>query len=249
MDEEYIIQKARVGFDDDFSKINYMEERTGDNEHLQNILRCLNIKPHSKVLDLGTGSGFLAFPIAQGNLECSVIGLDIAVRTLSQNREKASIMKLNNISFIDYDGINFPFADNTFDYIVTRYALHHFPNIDKTFMEMGRVIKTGGTLFISDPTPNAIDNLRFIDIFMQMKDDGHVKFYTKSEFTDLGDKHGFQFTDSFDSSIRFPSNRTAKYLQIADSINDNIIESYDIEVKQGQVYITEQIVNLVFKKQ
>lgn len=248
MDTQTTIQKAREGFDEDFSKNNYMEKRTGDTEHLQKILTCLNIIPNSNILDLGTGGGFLAFPIAQINGECSVFGLDIAVRTLTSNREKASMMDLNNLKFIDYDGINFPFEDNSFDYVVTRYALHHFPDIEKTFVEIRRVLKTEGILFISDPTPNVIDNIRFVDTFMQMKDDGHVKFYLKSEFMELADKHGFQIIDSFDSKIRFSSERTTKYLQIAGDIDEKIIESYDIEVKQGQVLITEQIVNLMFIK-
>lgn len=249
MDEQAIIRKARAGFDEDFSKINYMEQRTGDNEHLHNIIAHLKITPHSRILDLGTGSGFLSFPIAQSNAECTVIGLDIAVRTLQQNREKASMVGLSNLNFVDYDGINFPFEDNTFDYVVTRYALHHFPDIEKTFMEIGRVIKTGGILFVSDPTPNAIDDIRFVDTFMQMKDDGHVRFYLKAEFIDLAEKYGFQLVDSFESEIRFPSNRTEKYLQIVDKIDEKIIESYDIEVNQGEVSITEQVNNLMFMKQ
>ena len=40
------------------------------------------------------------------------------------------------MKFIDYDGIEFPFADNTFDCVVSRYALHHFPDIEKAFSEI-----------------------------------------------------------------------------------------------------------------
>lgn len=248
MDESTIIQKARAGFDEDFSKKNYMEQRTGDAVHLQKILSCLNIVPHSKILDLGTGSGFLAFPMAQDNSESIVVGLDIAVRTLEQNRKKASMMRLSNLNFVDYDGINFPFEDGTFNYVVTRYALHHFPDIEKTFTEINRVLKRGGVLFVSDPTPNEVDNIRFVDTFMQMKDDGHIRFYLKSEFVELTGKHGFQLVDSFASEIRFPSNRTEKYLQIAGSIDEKIIDSYEIEVNQGEIYITEQVNNLMFLK-
>lgn len=248
MDEQTIIQKARAGFDEDFSKINYMEQRTSDIEHLYKIMHYLNITPRSKILDLGTGSGFLAFPIAQANPDSTVVGLDIAVRTMAQNKEKASMMGLSNLNFMDYDGMKFPMKDNTFDYVVTRYALHHFPDIEKSFIEIRRVLKVGGILFISDPTPNGIDSIRFVDTFMQIKDDGHVKFYLKSEFTELARKHGFQIIASFDSKIRFPSERTEKYLQIADSIDEKILESYDIEVNHGQVYITEQVNNLMFLK-
>jgi ubiquinone/menaquinone biosynthesis C-methylase UbiE len=246
--EQEIIEKARKGFDEDFAKKNYMEKRTGDDEHLNLIINCLNITPKSKILDLGTGSGCLAFPISKINNKSEVIGLDIAVRTLAQNREKASQIGLNNLNFVDYDGINFPFENNVFDYVVTRYALHHFPNIDKTFEEISRVIKPGGMLFISDPTPNENDSIRFVDTYMQMRDDGHVKFYSKFEFIELAGKYSFRLVDSFSSEIRFPSDRTEKYLKIANTIDKNIVNGYKIDVINGQNYITEKVVNMLFVK-
>jgi ubiquinone/menaquinone biosynthesis C-methylase UbiE len=249
MKEQEIIEKVRKGFDEDFSKKNYMEKRTGDNQHLNKILSYLNISPKSKILDLGTGNGYLAFSIAKISKDSEVIGLDIAVKTLTQNREKASQMELTNLNFLDYNGINFPFEHNMFDYVVTRYALHHFPNIHKTFEEIRRVIKPGGIFFISDPTPNENDYIRFVDTYMQMKDDGHVKFYTKSEFVKLAEKYNFKLADSFSSEIRFPSDRTEKYLKITDTIDKKLLDSYKIYVKNGQTYITEQVVNLLFIKQ
>lgn len=249
MDIQTIIQKASEEFDKDFAKDNYMEQRTGDDEHLYAILSRLNIAPYSKVLDLGTGSGYLAFPIAGKYNNCTVIGLDIAVQTLKKNKEKASLLQQNNLDFLSYDGINFPFDDNIFDCVVTRYALHHFPDIDHTFSEISRVLKTEGSLFISDPTPNEIDGVRFVDTFMQMKDDGHVRFYLKSEFVDLAGKYGLRLIDSFDSKIRFPSDRTVKFLKIADQIAEDIIKSYDIDIVNDQVYITEHVVNLLFEKE
>lgn len=248
MKEQEIIEKARKGFDEDFAKKNYMENRTGDDKHLNVILNSLDIAPKSKILDLGTGSGYLAFPIAKINCESEIIGLDIAVRTLTQNRERAYNMGLKNLNFVDYNGVKFPFENNVFDYVVTRYALHHFPNIDKTFKEISRVVKPGGVFFISDPTPNENDDIRFIDTYMQMKDDGHVKFYTKGEFIELAEKHNFKLVNSFDSEIRFSSNRTEKYLSVANTIDKHILDSYKIDVINGETYITEQVANLLFIK-
>jgi len=246
--DENIIEKARKGFDDDFAKKNYMEERTDDHKHLEKIINNLNISTQSKILDLGTGSGYLAFPIAKTYNDSEIIGLDIAVKTLAENRKKASQMELTNLNFVDYDGINFPFKDNTFDYVVTRYALHHFPNINRTFKEISRVTKSGGILFISDPTPNENDDIRFVDTYMQMKDDGHVKFYTKDEFIELADKNNFRIRDSFNTEIQFPSNRTEKYIKIVNDIGESIIDSYNISIKNGQIFITEQVLNLLLMK-
>ena len=63
--------------------------------------------------------------------------------------------------------------------VITRYSLHHFPNLDKTFNEIDRVLKNSGLLFISDPKPNDIDINRFVDKYMQKKKDGHIKFIQK----------------------------------------------------------------------
>jgi ubiquinone/menaquinone biosynthesis C-methylase UbiE len=244
-----IIEKARKSFDKDFAKSSYMEQRIGDEQHLKQIIKSLSISKQSKILDLGTGNGYLAFPIAKANSDSEIVGLDIAVKTLAENKKKALEMGLANLHFIDYDGGNFPFADNTFDYVVTRYALHHFPNIAKTFKEIGRVIKSGGLLFIADPTPNEGDDSRFVDTYMQLKDDGHVKFYTKREFMELADKNNFIIKDIFTTEIRFPSDRTIKYLSLADNIDKRIIDSYDICIKNGQIFITAQVLNLLFIKQ
>jgi ubiquinone/menaquinone biosynthesis C-methylase UbiE len=249
LNQQEIIEKARKGFDEAFSKKNYMEKITNDDEHLRKIINCLNLSPMSRILDLGTGNGYLAFPIAKTNKDSKVIGLDIAVKTLAQNREKALQLELNNLDFVDYNGLIFPFESNTFNYVITRYALHHFPDIYKTFAEISRTLKSGGKLFISDPTPNQNDNFRFVDTYMQLKDDGHIKYYTKNEFIELAKINGFTMIDSFITEICFPSERTEKYLKIADSFDKSVIDSYNVEVKNGQTYITQQVLNLLFIKQ
>ena len=98
-----------------------------------------------------------------------MIGLDIVEKALEVNRIKAREENICNISFITYDGIDFPFDDNEFDMVISRYALHHFSDIQKSISEVSRVIKREGFLFISDPTPNINDTSRFVDGYMQLK--------------------------------------------------------------------------------
>ena len=68
------------------------------------------IKPGMKVLDLGCGSGYLTFPIAQRSEKAYVVGLDIVTDTLERNAVKAQEMDIKNLEFISYDGITFPFC-------------------------------------------------------------------------------------------------------------------------------------------
>ena len=247
MKEKEIVEKARKEFEEDFSKQGYMENRTGDEKHLQQILNSLIVKEGYRVLDLGTGSGYIAFPFAKMNPSSEIVGLDIAAKTLVRNTEKAAEEGLSNLKFVAYEGIEFPFEDNTFDCVVTRYALHHFPDIEKTFSEIKRVMKPKGQLFISDPTPNEEDTMRFVDAYMQLKDDGHVRFYKKEEFERFAYKEGFQLGNCFMTEVIFPTNKTESegFPKICEGVDKSIIHSY-IKIIDGQEWTTEKILNLSF---
>lgn len=250
MDIENSIKATRQGFENSFSTGDFYNKQTQDEQHLKRILEFLPVKTDMKILDLGTGSGYLSFPIAKKYPNISIIGLDIVEKALEANRFKAKEENIRNISFVTYDGIDFPFADNEFDMVISRYALHHFPDIQKSISEVSRVIKPEGFLFISDPTPNVNDTSRFVDEYMQLKKDGHIKFYTKDEWKQICEKNGLQMKGSFDSVIRFPKKKDTAYGfdELLEKHDKKIIDSYDLEVAGNEIYITEQVNNILFCK-
>ena len=248
MDAERSIDKTRIGFENLFEEANYYNRQTQDERHLALIMDSLCIGTGDKILDLGTGSGYLAFPIAIKHPECTVIGVDIVVKALEKNREKAMKQGLSSITFVSYDGVDLPFMDAAFTVITTRYALHHFPLLENTFRNLSRIIKEGGQLFISDPTPDMNDHVNFIDSFMQTAQDGHVKFYTKDEFVDLASNAGFRLEKSFQTQIRFPRKRTPIILDLLDRYDLVTKERYAIEICEDDVYITTKVWNLLFIK-
>ena len=181
MNHRESIEKTRKGFEESFRLGSYYDRQTKDENHLELILNCIQVEQGMKILDLGTGSGYLAFSFAEKYKQSEVVGLDIVEKTLEVNRKKAELNEIVNLQFVSYEGITFPFEDNSFDIIITRYALHHFPTIKNTFMEINRVLKKEGLFFLSDPAPNEDDVERFVDEYMRMKNDGHIKFYTKND--------------------------------------------------------------------
>lgn len=173
------IEAARTGFEKSFEEANFYNKQTQDEKHLKDILATINVKPGMKILDLGCGSGYLTFPIAEGNENVHVVG-----------------------------------ADHSFDLVITRYALHHFPEIKKSIREVARVLTCDGLFFLSDPRRNDGDITRFVDGYMQLKKDGHIKFYTKEEWMQICGECNMHFVRSFDSRIRFLRKRsTAKGLE------------------------------------
>ena len=249
-DIESSIMATKQGFENSFSSGDFYNKQTQDEQHLKNILDFLPINADMKILDLGTGSGYLSFPIAKKYSNISVIGLDIVEKALEVNRFRAKEEQIRNISFITYNGIEFPFSDSEFDMVISRYALHHFPDIQKSISEVSRVLKRGGFLFVSDPTPNANDTSRFVDGYIQLKKDGHIKFYTKEEWLQICGKYGLQFKKSFDSTIRFPKKKDTAYGfdKLLKKHDKEIVESYELEVMGNEIYITEQVNNILFCK-
>ena len=132
MNNEEIIKKASLSFENSFSEKNYYDLQTQDENHLDLILKKLKLSPGKNILDLGTGTGYLAFPIAKLDKSYSIIGIDIVKETISRNNNEAIKKGLENLQFVVYDGIELPFEDNSFDIIISRYAIHHFPNIKKS---------------------------------------------------------------------------------------------------------------------
>lgn len=248
---ESSIMATKQGFERSFSSGSFYNKQTQDEHHLKKILGFLPIKADMKILDLGTGSGYLSFPIARKHPDISIIGLDIVEKALEVNRFKAKEENNRNISFITYDGIDFPSSDREFDMVISRYALHHFPDIQKSISEVSRVLKQGGFLFISDPTPNANDTSRFVDGYMQLKKDGHIKFYKKDEWLQICGKYGLQFKKSFDSTIRFSRKKDTAYGfdELLKEHDKEIVEGYELEVVGNEIYITEQVNNMLFCKQ
>lgn len=244
------IDATKNSFEESFKEKEFYNKQTQDEIHLRDILKFVEINPRMKVLDLGCGSGYLTFPMAKENPEANILGLDIVAKTLETNAAQAEKDSLCNLEFRSYDGIIFPFEDESFDLIVTRYALHHFPDIEQSMKEIARVLTPGGKLFISDPRPNECDITRFVDDYMQLKKDGHIKFYTKDEWLEICGKCGLSVIKSFDSQIRFPKKKSTAigFDEVIEKHDRKIIDSYELFETEEEIWVTEQVNNILFCK-
>lgn len=85
---------------------------------------------------------------------------------------------------------------------------------------------------------------------MQLKKDGHIKFYTKDEWVQICRECSLNLRDFFDSEIRFPKKKsTAEGLEdVLSKHEESIINSYHLTQTDEEIWITEQVNNLVFVK-
>jgi len=242
------IQLAKNGFETSFLERKLYEKQTVDDNHLNLLMNMIDAQKGDVILDLGTGTGYIAFPLAKKYSDSTIIGLDIVTETLKRNEGKACKDNLDNLKFESYEGIDFPHKDNSVDTIITRYALHHFPDLKSSIKEMYRILRPDGKIIISDPTPNENDASGFVDKFMQMKPDGHIKFYPLDEYKELFDSEGFHFLSSKLTDIRFSRKEAEKYYGIMEETNREITAGYDLEIQGDEIWITEKVLNMIFVK-
>ena len=220
----------------------------GDDNHLEGLLRLINVDERASLLDFGTGDGYVAFEMAKRWPKRSIVGVDVASESISRNQNKAAELGIENATFCAYEGIILPFENEEFNGVICRYVFHHCPTPQITISEMSRVLKPRGIVVLSDPVPSPPDEGGFIDEFQRLLPDGHKQFYRKQVLDGMFDHCEFDLVDSFESSITYPREMDPKYEVLLDSTPDTMIEVYNIGVGKGTISITLKVMNTLYKK-
>lgn len=121
------VRQARESFDRALRSQTYTEIIRDDRQK-EILLDMLDGGVYNRILDIGTGTGYLAFALAKAYPHALVCGIDIAQGIMEENRRRARSGGFSNLVFQTFDGLAYPFEDGTFDLIVSRYAFHHFPD-------------------------------------------------------------------------------------------------------------------------
>jgi ubiquinone/menaquinone biosynthesis C-methylase UbiE len=113
----------------------------------------LGVRAGGKVLDMGTGPGFVAIEVARllAGSDCHVVGMDLSEAMLALAAENAANAGLDGvISWREGDVKAMPFDDGQFDVVVSNDSLHHWDDPRPVFDEIARVLKTDGRCVVSD---------------------------------------------------------------------------------------------------
>ena len=118
-----------------------------DPEQLEYLVGRFEIQKGDWILDVGTGTGILLPYLAlSAQKEGRIFALDFSAQMLSVARSK---IKTKTVSFIHSAVETIPLKDETFDRVVCFACFPHFENKQKALLEMSRVSKPGGKLFIA----------------------------------------------------------------------------------------------------
>lgn len=156
---------------------------------LQRLSERLSHFPHASVLDMGCGAGHASF-VAAAQVS-QVTAYDLSSQMLEVVAGAAGEKKLNNIITRQGYAEKLPFADATFDVVITRYSAHHWHDVGQALREVTRVLKAGGVLIVMDILSPG-HPLR--DIWLQtveaLRDTSHVRNYSSGEWLSMVNEAG-----------------------------------------------------------
>jgi ubiquinone/menaquinone biosynthesis C-methylase UbiE len=134
----------------------------------------------SVVLDVACGPGIITAALALRARE--VVAFDLTPEMLSQARQRCSRAGLTNVTFREGTATEMPFADASFDAVVTRLSLHHFQHPAEPLAEMARVLKPGGALVVADVSSSEVAAESELHNAIEiMRDPSHVRMLPESE--------------------------------------------------------------------
>jgi len=123
----------------------------------EELCEATDLHAGQSVLDVATGSGNTA--IAAARRFCKVTGIDYVPSLLEVGQRRAEAEYLP-VTFQEGDAENLPFADASFDIVLSTLGVMFTPNQEKVASELLRVCRSGGKIGLANWTPTGfIGNL------------------------------------------------------------------------------------------
>lgn len=175
-----------------------------DPDLLDRIAAALGSGSRARVLDVACGAGIVAQRLCAPDR--AVIGIDFTPAMLTRARELCqSAPQPQRAHFLVGRAERTPFADATFDAVVTRLSLHHVQDPAALVAEIARVLRPGGRAVFADITASADpDAARLHDALERLRDPSHVRLLPRAELRRTVSEAGLQIGDTRTWSLRRP---------------------------------------------
>lgn len=147
---------------------------------LNRIREAAQLTRQSRVLDVACGPGIVVEALARSAGE--VVGCDITPEMLAKAEHRCAAAGLTNVRFAPGRAEALPFENASFDVVVSRSALHHFPDVAAALREMARVVRAGGRVVILDVISSENEAEAALHNALEtLRDPSHVRMLPKSE--------------------------------------------------------------------
>ena len=180
--------RAAAKFDDDDPSVYNMCRKD-----YPDVLAEAVSEPFSDLLDAGCGTGAMLGMFKRDYPDKNYTGVDLSKKMIKAAKTK----HLEGICFVAGDCENLPFADSSFDVVTCSMSFHHYPNPEKFFMSLHRILRPGGRLVLRDMASNSRFIMWFINyieipIVNSVLHKGDVHVYSRVDIQRLCDASGLK---------------------------------------------------------
>ena len=116
------------------------------------VLDWCNLPVRGRLLDVGTGTGDLAAAARQRLPHLDVVGVDFTLEMMAAGQSQSA---RRTLPFVQGDTLALPFADNSFDAVVSGFLIRNVVDRVGALAEQARVTKPGGRVVCLETTPPA----------------------------------------------------------------------------------------------
>lgn len=118
----------------------------------ENLCKAVDLRSNRRVLDVAAGNGNASLAAARRFAE--VVSTDYVGALLERGRERAAADRLE-ITFREADAESLPFADESFDVVLSTFGVMFTPNHAQAAKELARVCRRGGKIGLANWTPDS----------------------------------------------------------------------------------------------
>ncbi|GLU35411.1 class I SAM-dependent methyltransferase [Trinickia caryophylli] len=206
---------------------------------LKTLAEQVAVTPQAAVLDLGCGAGHVSFAVAPHVR--SVIAYDLAEQMLATVLMAARERGFTNIATEQGAAERLPFADASFDWVLSRFSAHHWHDVPRALSEVRRVLKPGGRVVFVDVVgadhPMLDTHLQAAEL---LRDGSHIRNYRADEWMTFFEQAGFapragarwrlpmQF-DQWVARMRTPEVRVAAIRSLWAAAPDEVREYFAVQ--------------------
>lgn len=124
----------------------------------ESFIASIALPAGTNVLDVACGTGNTSIPLARSGAQ--VTGVDIAPNLLAQARTRAAAEHLA-ITFDEGDAEQLPYADHSFDAVISMFGAMFAPRPELVVGEFARVLRPGGRLAMANWDPASFTGQTF----------------------------------------------------------------------------------------